>query len=71
MSMKILLPLEECIASVYKTAARIKIRETHAIRAMTTRTCFIVYFKKIVLPLEDVIATVYKTYTRIKIMCPE
>ena len=43
---KIVLPFEYVIASVYKRAARIKIRETHAILAMTKRTCFIVYLNK-------------------------
>ena len=42
MSVRIVLPLEYFIAGVYKTVARIKIRETHAILAMTKRTGFIV-----------------------------
>ena len=44
--MKIMLPFEYFIASAYKTAARIKIRETHAILAMTKRTGFIAYLYK-------------------------
>ncbi len=49
---KIVLPLVDFMASVYKTAARIKIRETHAILEMTNRIGFIVDLKiKIVLPL--------------------
>ena len=40
--MKIALPLVYFIANVYKTSARIKIRETRARLAMTKRSGFIV-----------------------------
>ena len=46
MQIKIVLPFEDFIASAYKTAARIKIRETHAILAMTNHIGFIVYLNK-------------------------
>ena len=42
MCVKVVLPLEDFMASVYQTAARIKIRETHAILAMTKHTGFVV-----------------------------
>ena len=69
---QILLPLEDLIASVYKTAGIIKIRETYAMRAMTTRTGFIAYLNKTRAAARRFYRNcISKTAARIDIMRPE